>query len=526
MPLIPIKKSEGVTESEKYLISLADKSFLNLWSYPNLYKQNGKELCDLFVVCGEHILVFSDKTITWSENKDLNISWSRWYKKAIRKSADQVKGAVRWLENFPDEIYLDAACTKKFPLPLPSKEKRKITGIVVALGAKKACLDYFGEGSGSLMVMPDLKGDDHINTESPSYQPFAIGNINPDGEFIHVFDDVTLNVLMKELDTISDLTDYFDKKEKFLRSGHLISAHGEEELLALYLKYVNDDKEHDFLRLDGKKIQDNDIITLNDGIYDELRSNPNYIGKKIADRASYVWDRLIKVFTEPIMDASAFSLYGENYGLTEYEEVVCYMALERRIHRRMLGESVLGAIKKGKDKPRFGRAMIPDPTDRERKTGYVFLMFAYPENIELKGGYKQYRTARSEMLKAYCKGHYRNNQHVERVIGIAMEPPPEITGRQGMSEDLALFEPKEWTKELERETIELCERYDILQEGRVKKSHVQGNEYPDLPNNSIVIYGEDDDRMIIMQEMDAEPKMNRKQRRTAKAKKRSKMRLK
>jgi hypothetical protein len=47
-----IIRSTGLTTSEQYLAKLADKTFLNLWSYPNLYRDVGKELCDLLVVCG------------------------------------------------------------------------------------------------------------------------------------------------------------------------------------------------------------------------------------------------------------------------------------------------------------------------------------------------------------------------------------------------------------------------------------------------------------------------------------------
>jgi hypothetical protein len=53
----PIVRGSGATPSEKYLARLADRSFLNLWSYPNTFidkrvrgKGDGKELCDLLVV--------------------------------------------------------------------------------------------------------------------------------------------------------------------------------------------------------------------------------------------------------------------------------------------------------------------------------------------------------------------------------------------------------------------------------------------------------------------------------------------
>jgi hypothetical protein len=49
-----INRSLGTTPSERYLAKLADRTFLNLWSYPNLFidrkegaKGTGKELCDL-----------------------------------------------------------------------------------------------------------------------------------------------------------------------------------------------------------------------------------------------------------------------------------------------------------------------------------------------------------------------------------------------------------------------------------------------------------------------------------------------
>ena len=77
-----VTKAEGITASERYLAKLATRTFLNLSCYPNLSSAPGKELCDLLAVCGDHILIFSDKTIEWPASGDVNISWSRWYKRA------------------------------------------------------------------------------------------------------------------------------------------------------------------------------------------------------------------------------------------------------------------------------------------------------------------------------------------------------------------------------------------------------------------------------------------------------------
>lgn len=111
-PRSPVIKADGVTPSERYLAQLAEKSFLNLWSYPSPFRNqkqlsggDGKELCDLLVVCGRYIIIFSEKTIAWP-NGELHVGWRRWAKRAISKAAKQAKGAERWITEFPDRIFL------------------------------------------------------------------------------------------------------------------------------------------------------------------------------------------------------------------------------------------------------------------------------------------------------------------------------------------------------------------------------------------------------------------------------------
>ena len=100
-----IKRGVGFTSTEKNLAALADKIFLNLWAYPNLFGVGGKELCDLLVVCGDDVLIFSDKNINWSPGVDVKVAWPRWYKKAIGKSAAQINGAARYLRDRPDQLF-------------------------------------------------------------------------------------------------------------------------------------------------------------------------------------------------------------------------------------------------------------------------------------------------------------------------------------------------------------------------------------------------------------------------------------
>ena len=121
----PVPKAQGVTQSERYLARLAEKSFLNLWSYPAPFRDqqqsgcgDGKELCDLLVVCGRYIVIFSEKTIAWPRG-NLTIAWRRWAKRAVRDAAKQAKGAERWITEFSERLFLDRQCETPFPIDLP-----------------------------------------------------------------------------------------------------------------------------------------------------------------------------------------------------------------------------------------------------------------------------------------------------------------------------------------------------------------------------------------------------------------------
>lgn len=59
-PDMIVKKSEGLSQSERYLIHKCQCTFLSLWSYPNPYKKDkkGKELCDILAILKTTFLFF------------------------------------------------------------------------------------------------------------------------------------------------------------------------------------------------------------------------------------------------------------------------------------------------------------------------------------------------------------------------------------------------------------------------------------------------------------------------------------
>ena len=118
--LEPIIKETGINDSERYLATLSEKTFLSLWCYPNVYtdegyskSKNGKELCDLLVVFENKIIIFSDKNIVFNQEKDIKVAWKRWFKKSVLESASQLFGAESWIKNHSDRIFLDKKCENK-----------------------------------------------------------------------------------------------------------------------------------------------------------------------------------------------------------------------------------------------------------------------------------------------------------------------------------------------------------------------------------------------------------------------------
>lgn len=503
-----IIKAEGVTESERYLAKLAERSFLNLWSYPSPYrdqknasKGDGKELCDLLVICDPHIIIFSEKTIAWPSG-DLNTAWCRWAK-SLKKSAKQAKGAERWITEFPERIFLDRECAVPFPIDFPQKNKRIVHRVLVAQGAADACEEHLLAGSGSMIIKPSIQGNAHWQSHNNHTEPFSIGDIDPSGSFVHVFDEVALNIVLNELDTITDFTDYLEKRSTFIRSGNLSEAHGEENLMAFYATRINADGDHDF-ELSDKSIP----ITIDRSHYSKLIQNPRYLAKKQADEISYLWDDLIELFTTHMLNGTSIILEGyDEFDLKKSELGVRHMALQPRFFRRAHGEAIKGALLKGKNHNRFFRTMYGREHSKQNETAFFIQTFKYLDWMEDRGGYEKYRQKRSECASVYAKGLLERYSHLKRIVGISREPPDQ---GGGLSEDLVYVEQTEWSDEDRLIIKENCENYGVLQ-GKIQDQPWQGQEFPEADTIILQQNGRKSERTD----------MNRQQRRAMNAKKRT-----
>lgn len=471
----PVIKAKGVTPSERYLARLAEKSFLNLWSYPSPYRDqrqgnrgDGKEICDLLVVCGNYIIIFSEKTVTWPSGKS-GIAWSRWAKRAIRDSAKQAAGAARWITVHPDRIFLDRECKEPFPIDLPPESERIIHRIVVANGAAEVCKLNIPESSGSLIIRPDVKGNAHWSRDHNRVRPFYIGDIDPSDSFVHVFNETALDIVMNELDTVTDFAYYLDKKANLIRSGRLIQAAGEENLLAYYAIRVNESGEHDF-------VPESFPLKIDNTRYSNFVNDPRYTAKKAADQISYFWDRLIEFFTNHMLDGTEVTL-GNNkfHQLRENELCVRFMALESRFLRRSHGEAVKSALEIGIQKDRYFRLIIRERGTKNSDTAFFILIIRYRGNSSDTREYEQYRINRCNLAQNYAICSLEKSSHLKRVIGIALEPPGQPHDE---SADMVYAEVS-WTEEERKAIREECRKLNILQ-SNLKSHRWSGQEYPEV----------------------------------------------
>lgn len=484
-----ITKGEGVTASERKLAEIGDKTFLKLWSYPNTYidkkqheKGTGKEFCDLLVICGDDVIIFSDKCIEWpSKAEDINISWSRWYRRAIESSVAQIKGAARWIAQYPDRVFLDAECTKRLPIKFPPPDRIRIHGVAVAMGANKACANYFGDLNGTFLIASALKGRGHISPDNkPFYHPFTIGDVDPSGPFVHVFDTVSLDVLFNDLNTVTDFTEYLSKRSELIRNEKLTVAYGEEDLLAHYLKSVGPDGQHAFTDGKGNLLGENQFLVIEDGTYEHYIASKQYAAKKDADAISFFWDDLIGRFTKHLMAGTTYAFEGEPSSAETVEPGLRIMARVNRVERRLLSQTFIEAMQKAEElkTERYFRTFFPGERNIDKDTAYVLLILSFPPFLSGESGHRKYRTVRAEFLQIYCLAVLRQYQNIKQVVGIGLDASPKVTGRTGSSEDMIVVSDVKWTDELIEELENSKKEYDILQGNESKISYVEVDEYP------------------------------------------------
>lgn len=435
--------AKGVNESERLLSHLCKKSFLSLWPHANLFndsdmhggKGSAKELCDVLVVFGNDVIIFSDKHVPFQSHKPLEIAWKRWYKRAVVESATQLHGAMNWLKRKPNHVFLDEKCTRPIPVAIPPAECARYHLVAVTRGSFEACARHFPGSLGSLVIQTDLEGDAHLET------PFTIGIVDRSKSFIHVLDEFSLEAVFREMDTITDLIEYLCKREALLSNPNLtIISAGEEQLLAAYLLNMIGD-EHDFLPKEYAEEGIN-LVSFDESHYEGLQANPAYRRKKIADKPSYVWDELIEKFVR--VGSPTLVLPETQQSNHETEQALREMASESRFIRRVLVESLRGLLNAAVASPNIQRVRVVTSPQRPERV-YIFLVV--PKNKEESDD--EYRQHRAAVLHAYCRCGKLKFPNATTFIGIGFDHP--VRDYKMVSEDLMVYICSELSEEAREE---------------------------------------------------------------------------
>ena len=376
-------------------------------------KEPGKELCDVLVVCDPDIVIFSIKDIGLKETSDPAVGWERWRKRAIGASCKQIYGAQRWIRSATNVITKDG----EEGLALPEPSLRRVHRVAIALGSQGKVPLTFGD--------------------------FGKG-------FVHVFDEWSLGVVMKELDTISDFVGYLVDKEALYERGAmtLFPSGGEEDLLAFYLHQ-------------GRKfLEEPDFLVLDGDLWSTLTRKPEWERRKEADNTSYAWDRLIETLYGDFRNQNLLASdhpYSAT-SLTEAERILRVMAREDRFNRRVLSETLLEFLGLAHSQG-FRARMVPSPSG----VCYVFLARPFGED----------REERMAELAARCFVARALAPDARTIIGIATERPEP---GKGHSIDAFYLDKPEWTDEDQRHSEYLRREFGYF--AKPRQSRLTGNEYP------------------------------------------------
>lgn len=443
-----------------------------------MFKKAGKELCDLLVVCGDDVLMFSDKHIAWP-GAPFELAWKRWYSRAIGKSAEQIHRADLWLKKNPQAIFADGKCKQPIPLKLPPIRQRRVHGICVASGGEQAASSHFDDPDETFIIMPHLRGKDHVDFTQAHHQPFCIGDVDPDGPFVHVFNMATLDLVMSEFDTITDFTKYLNARAELIRSGKLLFSPSEAELVANYLLMMEPNGEHRFPKIsdvDGANGDTDTKISFVQGEYAHLVRSPEYRRRWIANRISYEWDRLIGLFTQSVLNDTQFRILDTDPTVELAERALRIMAREDRVQRRVLAEAIVGAREalEAQKMGRFARIAVTRDRSTGEKVAYVFLVLAGVNTMTEE----DYRRARATMLQTYCLATLHDDRDLELCVGIAVMAISDT----GDSEDLIAYPQQEWTPELIEDLRVARENFEVLQKPLdLKTTPIHASSFPPDP---------------------------------------------
>jgi hypothetical protein len=375
-------------KAEQLIQELAEKTFLKDWCYPNPRLPDGKELCDLLVVFDRTVIIWQIKDLKPDKTGCIKTS-------DLEKNLRQLAGARRQLFELRSNVEL-------------SNPRRGIEHLDAS-----SITDVY-------LISVILSRDENVAVQQISF----VENVK--GHPAHVFFRQFTQLVLNELDTISDFCEYLRALESVTKDSSIILLSGQEELLAHYL-------------IKGKSfiwMKREEITLIHEGAWSALKASEAYRRKKEEDSISYLWDQLID---------SAHEGAGEE---PRYERVARELARSNRSERSLLAHHFLEAHELAHNDLHnniFRRVMS------FQNITYCFVFMHNPLSEKV----------RTKLLEKTCfvaRGRYRDNP---RVIGIATGTKMNLEHRF----HFGMMDISAWNDEHQKEMEKLQAEFGILTRG-------------------------------------------------------------
>ena len=265
---------------------------------------------------------------------------------------------------------------------------------------------------------------------------------------------------MSELDTVDDFVRYLSAKEAFVRSGQLLSAAGEEDLLAYYLQRIDARTGAHGFAFDGEPTQ-----VVIDNFWELFIRRAEYVGKKAADRISYVWDRMIESIAKHAVSGTL--MFGSERPLGDHERGLRLLASEGRVARRAMSRLLEDMFARATERDMFARSILEAGG---KSHGYVFMTF---RRAAAFGSEEGYRAARSVALHDYCEVVKLRAPATKLLVGLAFGAEPDDA-----SIDLVICDFEGWTDADARRAEEIRERRRWSEAVDLPRARILELEYP------------------------------------------------
>lgn len=336
------------------------------------------------------------------------------------------------------------------------KDNLSVHKIIVAHGADEACKKWSNENIyGSLAICYGMS--DQINAPLPFL--VHLDKNNP----IHILDSHNLEIVLGELDTISDFKEYLSEKEKTIKMLDFLIYPGEEDLLAHYMTNFDERTEKHFIWNNSLKANG---VSISEGTWKEFVQSKIYKRKKQNDIRSYLWDEIIQNACEHALDGT---LSG-NADVFSNQTAFHQMTKEPRVSRRAVSKKILEAINQLPEPEEFARKVT---VIKLNNVSYVFLQVS-KKNI---AHYGAYQTRRRRMLAIACGAFKNKCPSQKKIIGIAVEPL-KYHKKEKVSWDFMLLNCETWSKEQKNYYERQNETLQFFRNDRVQEGRISEYEYP------------------------------------------------